>query len=384
MEGFNSMIRVAIQNHWIRGFAIGNLSGEEMQICHLLYADDIIIFCEAKASQISFIRTTLVIFEAVSGLSINWRKSCIFPFKEVPQIQSLATILGCRVEQLPTTYLGMPLGHNHKELEIWDGIIEKIEKKLVNWKAQYISLGGRVTLINFVLDSLPTYVMSLFPIPAKVEERLDKLRRDFLWLGNKEGKGPHLFKWQVVQLHKQSGGGGLGIRNLRIQNACLLSKWLWRFTRETHALWREVIVNKYDMDGKWCSNLVNDTYGVSVWRTIRNLWPNLIRNIDYKVGSGTKTSFWKENWIGNESLMVLFPDLLLLSINPEETVADVWSQQGWNIVFRRFLNDWEIRRVAAYYKYCMGLRGQQWRKTLSDGDIAAMGCYQLTDYISRK
>jgi len=165
----------------------------------------------------------------------------------------------------------MPLGHNHKELEIWDGIIEKIEKKLANWKAQYISLGGRVTLINSVLDSLPTYVMSLFPIPAKVEERLDKLRREFLWLGNNEGKGRHLFKWQVVQLHKQSGGGGLGIRNLRIQNTCLLSKWLWRFTRETHALWREVIVNKYDMDGKWCSNLVNDTYGVSICKTIRNL-----------------------------------------------------------------------------------------------------------------
>ncbi|KAG5624891.1 hypothetical protein H5410_010109 [Solanum commersonii] len=88
--------------------------------------------------------------------------------------------------------------------------------------------------------------MSLFPIPAKVEERLDKLRRDFLWLGNKEGKGRHLFKWQVVQLHKQSGGGGLGIRNPRIQNTCLLSKWLWRFTRETHALWRELqLKNKY-------------------------------------------------------------------------------------------------------------------------------------------
>jgi len=142
----------------------------------------------------------------------------------------------------------MLLGHNHKELEIWDGIIEKIEKKLANWKAQYISLGGRHPVINSILDSLPTYVMSLFPIPAKVEERLDKLRRDFLWLGNKEGKGRHLVKWQVVQLHKQSCG--LGIRNLKIQNTCLLSKWLWRFTKETHALWREVIVNKYGMDGK--------------------------------------------------------------------------------------------------------------------------------------
>ncbi|KAG5577489.1 hypothetical protein H5410_057623 [Solanum commersonii] len=49
--------------------------------------DDTIIFCEAKASQITFIRATLVIFEAVYGLSVNWRKSCIFPIKEIPQLQ---------------------------------------------------------------------------------------------------------------------------------------------------------------------------------------------------------------------------------------------------------------------------------------------------------
>ena len=55
--------------------------------------------------------------------------------------------------------------------------------------------------------------------------------------------------------------------------------------------------------------LLNSTYGVLPWRTIRNLWPDLSRNIVYKVGMGRKNLFWKENWNGNEALMVLFPDL---------------------------------------------------------------------------
>ena len=70
-------------------------------------------------------------------------------------------------------------------------------------------------MTNAVLDALPTYVMSLLPLPAKVEERLDNLRK-FLWLGNKEGKGIHLVKWQIVQLSKKAGG--LGVKNLGLQN----------------------------------------------------------------------------------------------------------------------------------------------------------------------
>lgn len=323
MEGFNSMMRVATRNNLLKGFKMGSQAGEEMQICQLLCADDTVIFCDAKAEQVCFIRVILVIFEAVSGLSVNWRKSSMFQVKEVANFQSLGNILSCKTENFPTTYLGMPLGNSHKELEIWDGIAEKTEKKLATWKTQYLSLGGRATLINSVLDALPTYVMSLFPMPAKVEERLDKLRRDFLWWGNKEGKGIHLVKRQTAQLSKKAGG--LGIKNLGLQNKCLLSKWLWRFSKEDHALWNEVVISKYGQSDQWASNIVTSTYGISVWRSIRNLWPMLSVNICYRVGEGTKIFFWKDIWIGQESLMDSFSDLFSFCSNPGATVAEPWS-----------------------------------------------------------
>lgn len=100
-------------------------------------------------------------------LRVNWGKSCLFPINEVPQFQELVGTLGCRVDQLPTTYLGVPFGSKHKALEIWDGISVKTEKKLTRWRAQYLSLGGRLILINSVLDSLRTCMMSLSPILTK-------------------------------------------------------------------------------------------------------------------------------------------------------------------------------------------------------------------------
>lgn len=133
-------------------------SGRGKETSHLLYADDTIIMCEPRAKQLNFIRWILNLFEAVSGLKVNWGKSRLIPFKDVSLIQGLANILRCKVEGLPTTYPGMPLGCKHKALDIWDGILEKTERKYARWKAQYLSLGARVILINSVLDALPTYV----------------------------------------------------------------------------------------------------------------------------------------------------------------------------------------------------------------------------------
>jgi hypothetical protein len=106
----------------------------------------------------------------------------------------------------------------------------------------YLSKGGRVTLFKSTMSSLPTYFLSLFPIPVVVVTRIDKIQRDFLWGGLGEGKKFHLVNW--IQICQPLNLGCLGIRNLRIFNRALLWKWLWRFGNEREALWRQVILSK--------------------------------------------------------------------------------------------------------------------------------------------
>jgi len=172
-------------------------------------------------------------------------KSHLFPINQVDNLLELAKTLGCQVDALPTKYLGLPLGAKNKELEVWNVVLERCEKKLARWKSQYLSLGGRVTLIKSVLDGLPTYMMSLFPIPKNIEKKINRLRRPFLWQGNKEKRGYNLVKWDTLTLSRNQGG--LGLKNLSLQNSCLLQKWLWRFCTEDRALWRRFIVGKYGL-----------------------------------------------------------------------------------------------------------------------------------------
>lgn len=102
-----------------------------------------------------------------------------------------------------------------------------------------------------------------------------------------------MVKW--ISLIVGKNHGGLGIRNLKIQNKALKMKWLWRYCQEPPTYWGSVIKAKYDEEGKWMSKEVNTTYRVSLWRSIRNLWPVLKSNSSIKLQNGEKTSFWKDN-----------------------------------------------------------------------------------------
>jgi hypothetical protein len=55
-------------------------------------------------------------------------------------------------------------------------IEERIEKKLNSWKGKYLSVGGRLVLINSVLSSFPMFMFSFFEIPKGVLEKINYFR----------------------------------------------------------------------------------------------------------------------------------------------------------------------------------------------------------------
>lgn len=97
MEGLNNLFRTAKANNRIRGFMVNFRESDHLKITHLQYADDTLVFCDAGRDQLLLLRLVFILFEAISGLHINWNKSFIYSVNEVMEIHSLVRIFEGRI-----------------------------------------------------------------------------------------------------------------------------------------------------------------------------------------------------------------------------------------------------------------------------------------------
>lgn len=239
--------------------------------------------------------------------------------------------------QLPTTYLGLPIGGNSSRLATWEPVINRMNLKLASWKGKMLSIGGRLTLIKASLSSLPLYYMSFYPIPKGVIDKIVAIQRNFLWSGQEGKRALPLVAWAHLELPKSLGG--LGIGNLLHRNLALMFKWIWRFFEDSKALWRSIISDKYgyppsftilDLSipksgGPWksiCKNVLSHPFAKDFGKS----------KIRKNVGRGTNTLFWHELWVGEAPLKMMFPRLFKICINPLATIESlgIWDGHEWH------------------------------------------------------
>jgi len=300
----------------------------------LQYADDTVIFLDHDLDQAKHLKMILCLFEQLSGLKINFHKSEIFCFGQAKDYATLyADLFGCKIGSYPFHYLGLPMHFKKLRNRDWKVIEDRIEKRLGNWKGKMLSYGGRLVLLNYVLSSLPMFMLSFFEIPRGVLKKIEYFRSRFFWQYDSHKKKYRLIKWPLLCQPKDQGG--LGIQNLDIQNKCLLSKWLFKLCNED-GLWQELLRNKYMRD-KPLALLEKKPRDSHFWKGlmgVKNQFLNLGR---FKLVSGDQLRFWEDIWLGNQPLKFRYPVLFNIVRKKHATVANVLSSSPLNISFRRAL-----------------------------------------------
>ncbi len=148
------------------------------------------------------------LFEWASGMQINRKKTELFYLERHGRRgRNLADILGCKLGNLPMSYLGLPLSDKLLRKEDWWHVIGKFSKCIEGWQAKLLSQGGRLVLVNSVRSNLPLYYLSVFKAPKWVINRFEALRRAFFWKGTSAvGGGQCLVNWKTVCRSTREGG----------------------------------------------------------------------------------------------------------------------------------------------------------------------------------
>ena len=153
------------------------------QISHLMFTDDVVLFGEASQVQAQLVSACLQDFCGASMQRVSMRKSSIFfsPNTNDAVVAEVCTILGMQQTDDFGRYLGVPTIIGRATKGMFQHVITRVENRLAGWKAKYLSLAGRVTLIKSTITAIPAYVMQSARLLRSTCDDLDKSIRRFLW-----------------------------------------------------------------------------------------------------------------------------------------------------------------------------------------------------------
>ncbi|XP_026398834.1 uncharacterized protein LOC113294667 [Papaver somniferum] len=128
------------------------------QPTHLIFADDIFIFCNGQKKSLENLMDLLMEYQKSSGQEMNKAKSKFF-VGGVSYIRRnvIAQALQMQLSTFPEKYLGVILNPGRvKSHQVW-GMVEMMQKMLAGWMGKLLAFSARLTLVKFVLCSIPTY-----------------------------------------------------------------------------------------------------------------------------------------------------------------------------------------------------------------------------------
>ncbi|QHO46030.1 LINE-1 retrotransposable element ORF2 protein [Arachis hypogaea] len=292
IEHLSQLIDAAVEHGFWKPI---HLKRDALEISHLYFVDDLILFAEASLEQAVIINNCLNAFCDSSGQKVSQDKTRVFFSRNVGN--NVRTIISealnlSRTDDLGK-YLGIPLHHSRVSESTFNNIIDKMNTNLNSWKASSLSLAGRNTLVKSVLSSIPSYTMQTAFLPKATCNAIDKKCRNFFWGDTNQTRKIHLVSWKKVCEPKKSGG--LGIHRASTLNHSFMTKVGWGLIENKNALWARVLRSKYGSENDIIPKVERKQSSSNLWKGICASWDIVESNHIWCIRDDSTIDFWKHN-----------------------------------------------------------------------------------------
>ncbi|XP_039070448.1 uncharacterized protein LOC120217415 [Hibiscus syriacus] len=193
---------------------------KKIGLTHLMFADDLLIFCKGNVESVVGVPTVLDKFYEMSGLKLNAAKCEFYDVGiSINILETISKTTGFKQRILPARYLGVPLVARKLSEKGCVVLIDNIKSRLYRWSTKHLSYTGRLELIRGVMFSVTNFwCMQLF-LPQSIIKRIEQFCSRFFWkVSDKAATGARV-NWGTICQSKSEGG--LGLKDIKTWNkAC--------------------------------------------------------------------------------------------------------------------------------------------------------------------
>ncbi|PKU59129.1 Putative ribonuclease H protein [Dendrobium catenatum] len=299
MDAFSNMLDAS----GFKGF-----SADNFQISHLLYADDVLIFGEASVENCTILANTLKEFAAASGLFINYDKSSVMFTKNQRNKESLCQALSIFNTTNKISYLGIPISFNRLKVEDFLPLMDKLHNKFTGWKANLLSLAGRLQYLKFTIHNTIAYWIRGSIIPKTVFKFFKKTCSRFLFFGDIDSSHKlHMISWDTVT--KPKCKGGLGIPSLNALQFAFNCSVIYRMYNCPSPLSSWLSAH---YSSPWRPTRPKDS---KFWVSVCNTAAVVKQKFKFNITPNSPISFTWDHWCNDSTISEAFPGLSLDNFN---------------------------------------------------------------------
>ncbi|XP_060969649.1 uncharacterized mitochondrial protein AtMg00310-like [Cannabis sativa] len=171
----------------------------------------------------------------------------------------------------------------------------KVIARINSWDGKLLSRAGKEILLKIVVQSLPTYAMSVFLLPLGTCNEIEKLMARFWWKSSSsKDKGIIWRSWDRLATHKYDGS--MGFWHLHDFNIAMLAKQGWHLLCNPDTLVGKVYKARYFPHSDFLSAELGSNPSF-VWRGIWTTQSLLRSGVRKIIGSGDTVSILNHPWL---------------------------------------------------------------------------------------
>nr|GEW08827.1 reverse transcriptase domain, reverse transcriptase zinc-binding domain protein [Tanacetum cinerariifolium] len=160
----------------------------QLNIINLYFKDDLFLFAHGDVDLAHVIMKALEEYKNASGLTPSLPKSTAYFCNVLNYVKiSILGILLFEEGTLPVKHFCVPLVPSRLLYRDCSELMERIKRRINDWKNKSLSFAGRTKLIRSMLGSIHLYWALVFILPSRRMLELEQVLRGFFWCQAADG-----------------------------------------------------------------------------------------------------------------------------------------------------------------------------------------------------